>query len=146
MTTRRTAKRRSGRRHINEAAINAWRACDYKGLHNALGLTPWQQSPLPETITALGVDPDNASTTGAELWDSSWSQAVELQKQLYKLAGPPDRDAVRKHYEKNLADAESYLNYCLNERRPRSTEWDKQDTARAEETVKWRRQLLEELT
>ncbi len=43
---------------ITPAAIDAFRARDVVRLHRALRLRPWQPSPLPLAVTALGVDPD----------------------------------------------------------------------------------------
>ncbi len=40
---------------ITPEAVDAFRAGDYLGLHRALGLAPWETSPLPSDVTALGV-------------------------------------------------------------------------------------------
>ena len=53
---KRTAK---GRLHrITSEAVAAYIARDFTGLHRALGLMPWQPSPLPLEIEGLGVDQD----------------------------------------------------------------------------------------
>jgi hypothetical protein len=41
MVTKRTPINRHTRRHINQRAIEAWKTCDYQGLH--LGRVPAQQ-------------------------------------------------------------------------------------------------------
>jgi hypothetical protein len=108
MPTRRTPTRRKVRRRINAQAIEAWKRCDYQGLHLALGVAPWEQSPLPEEVTALGVSEHGGparTDNRAELWDASWQQAIEFQRQLYEVAGPPDIEALRREYTKSLEDA-----------------------------------------
>lgn len=78
---RRNAK---GRRHrITPEAIAAYRARDYMGLHQALGLRPWEISPLPLEVEALGVDqnpPPEPRQYGG--WYDTWEQAQELQRLL----------------------------------------------------------------
>ncbi len=70
---RRTSKQR---RAVNEEAVRAYRDGDAPALHRALGLKPWETSP----IDAVGPCQYPAGTGGAE----SWGQAVELRKQLEK--------------------------------------------------------------
>jgi len=83
---RRNAKARPHR--ITPEAVEAFRAGDYMALHHALGLAPWEASPLPASITPLGVDPN-----GPKQWRDgqdnieTWSQAVELQRELQAAAG-----------------------------------------------------------
>jgi hypothetical protein len=93
MPTKRTPLKRSHRR-ITQAAIEAWKACDYSGLHQALGLRPWEMSPLPEELTPLGCSAEpptlNKNRLG-DMWCASWHQAKELQRELMAIAGPPGR-------------------------------------------------------
>jgi hypothetical protein len=51
MATNRVPIRRLSKGRITPEAINAWKRCDSDALHLALGLAPWEQSPLPEEIT-----------------------------------------------------------------------------------------------
>jgi hypothetical protein len=66
---------------ITPEVIAAFEAGDYSALHCALHLRPWEASPLPLSVTALGVDqgpaPDwaNAETT-------SWAKAQKLQREI----------------------------------------------------------------
>ncbi|MER8644676.1 hypothetical protein [Mesorhizobium sp. M1252] len=67
---------------ITEAAIDAYRARDFRALHQALGLRPWEMSPLPDT--PLGCNPANppAETERTNLFAQSFQQALELQREL----------------------------------------------------------------
>ncbi|ESY72798.1 hypothetical protein X743_14930 [Mesorhizobium sp. LNHC252B00] len=68
---------------MTEAAIDAYRARDFRALHQALGLRPWEMSPLPDT--PLGCNPANPpSETDRTLFAQSYQQAVELQRDLEK--------------------------------------------------------------
>jgi len=76
-------RRAKGKTHrITPEAIAAYRAGDYLGLHRSLGLRPWQPSPLPLAVDALGVDPDHPPQPDGTGWASEWPLAVELQKEL----------------------------------------------------------------
>jgi hypothetical protein len=78
---RRAAKAR--RHRITPEAIAAYRARDYLALHQALGLKPWEISPLPREFEALGVDqnpPPKPRQRGG--WFDTWEQAQELQRLL----------------------------------------------------------------
>jgi hypothetical protein len=79
---RRTSKAMKHR--ITPDAIEAFIAGDYLALHLALGLAPWERSPLPLSVDALGVDPDDPPTGNGTGWDEFWPQAVELQRELQK--------------------------------------------------------------
>jgi hypothetical protein len=145
MPTRRTPNRRGTKRRITPQAIAAWKACDFHGLHDALGLAPFEQSPLPEEVTALGVSEDSGprSDSPADPWAFSWQQAIELQRELYEVAGPPDAEALRRAYTKNLADDEEMLAYYRNDVRD---EADRRQNIRDwEERVAWRRALIAEI-
>lgn len=87
-------KRRAGKSRVHKVtaeAIEAWRAGDYSRLHMALGLRPWEMSPLPEDLTALGVGPEKPGYDDG--WSASWAQARELQLLLLKEAPAPTREA-----------------------------------------------------
>ncbi len=50
MTTKRKPLKRNARRRITAEAVEAYRAGDHKRLHRALGLFPWDASPLDECV------------------------------------------------------------------------------------------------
>ena len=78
---RRVAKSRAHR--ITPEAVEAFRAGDYLALHAALGLRPWEVSPLPLEVTPLGCDQKPLrDPRPASAWDASWEQAQELQRLL----------------------------------------------------------------
>ena len=80
-------KRRSSKamkHRITPDAIEAFIAGDYLALHRALGLAPWEPSPLPAASIALGVDPDDPPPMDGTAWALSWPLAVELQRELQK--------------------------------------------------------------
>jgi hypothetical protein len=106
MPTIRRSKKRGEHRRVTPAAIEAWRGGDYRALHNALHLAPFEMSPLPRPF-ALGCDPDNHRDDGT-VFSESWEQARDLQRQLYELAGPPD---LRAEYERQIADAQEMAAY-----------------------------------
>ena len=61
----------------------AYEAGDYLALHAALGLKPWEVSPLPMRITPLGVTQGPPPAWAKEGgWFDSWAQAQELQRLL----------------------------------------------------------------
>jgi hypothetical protein len=110
MPTNRTPINRRAARRITPEAIDAWKRADFMALHRALGLMPWQPSPLPREIDALGINEDDLSAVDAdEARDRGWSKALALQKQLLKLAGWPN---CRQQYEENLREAEEDAAYC----------------------------------
>jgi hypothetical protein len=71
-TKRRVDKAR--RHRISPEAIAAYRAKDCNALHRALGLRPWQASPLR-------VD-QGPGPGGPTAYAASWPQAQELQREL----------------------------------------------------------------
>ena len=78
---RRLMKKQAHR--ITPEAVEAFQAGDYLALHRALHLPPWHPSPLPESVTPLGVDPGNPPTDGrGAALDGLWPVAVELQRAL----------------------------------------------------------------
>lgn len=78
---RRVSKIKAGR--ITPEAVAAYKAGDCMGLHRALGLRPWNLSPLPASISPLGVDqgaPPEWMTDEGQRAD--WREAQELQRAL----------------------------------------------------------------
>ena len=73
---RRQPKRRA---RINAEALAAYQAGDRLELHRALGLRPWETSPLDADD---GPSPWPSRTAGAE----SWPQAQELRRALEAAA------------------------------------------------------------
>ena len=65
---------------ITPEAVEAYRAGDFLALHHALGLRPWECSPLPQKVHGLGVNlgPRPGYMDGFH----GWEQAQELQRQL----------------------------------------------------------------
>jgi hypothetical protein len=67
-----------GREHrITPEAVVAFVAGDDMALHRALGLRPWERSPLD-------VDDGPCPDWGGDQWRASWEQAQELRRQLEK--------------------------------------------------------------
>jgi hypothetical protein len=132
----RTPLKRRGAFHINEAAVLAWKACDHNALHQALGLKPWDPSPLPAAVTDLGVDGSDENA-----WEvDTWHESIALQKELLARAGPPDLAAVRRACEANLKEAAEFLAYL---RKDKPVELHVLKTA--QENLAWRKKLLAEL-
>jgi hypothetical protein len=78
---RRHAKSRAHR--VTPEAIEAFRARDFLALHRALGLKPWQPSPLPASVNPLGVDPSRPPEGRPGDWSAdAWQLAVDLQRAL----------------------------------------------------------------
>ena len=71
-TKRRVDKAR--RHRLTAEAIAAYRAKDCNALHRALGLRPWEPSPL---CVDQGPPPD-----GPTAYAASWPMAQELQREL----------------------------------------------------------------
>lgn len=83
MPTKRTPRNRDAKRRITPAAVEAFKAGDFMALHRALGLRPWEMSPLPLDVTPLGCDPERPPNhPTATLFAQSFGQAVELQRAL----------------------------------------------------------------
>jgi hypothetical protein len=85
---RRLAARQIG---ISGPAIAAWRAGDFHGLSRTLGIRPWQPTPWPVRLTALGVDQKPCPVqNGMPLWGSDdYAHAQALQRALIAAAGDP---------------------------------------------------------
>jgi hypothetical protein len=152
MSTNRTRKRRPPRGlRITPEVIAAWQACDESALRCALGLAPWEKSPLPLEITAGGVSEDDPPSATNTLHDESHDRALKLQRLLLAAAGWPD---CAQAYRENLAEAESWRDYCKELiahpwRGGTGTGCDPASRQRAlqdaEASVAYRRQLLDEL-
>ncbi len=68
------------RSRITDAVIDAYLEGDYLELHRLLRLPPWHPSPLPTSVTALGVDPGDPPT-----WEKRcdlYRVAQELQTEI----------------------------------------------------------------
>ena len=78
--------------------IEAWRSCNFD---------TWERSPLPREVSSLGCSEGEESDSGPS--HESWHQAIELQRELIKIAGWPDCRAV---FEENLRDAQSRVAYA----------------------------------
>jgi hypothetical protein len=147
------SRKAKGRAHkITAEAIAAWKAADYMALHQALGLHPWEASPLPDVITALGVSEERVASADLTIpHEQTYAQALALQRELLAVAGWPN---CRAAYEKNLFDAENRANYCEDlirhpERGGQGTGCDMESRQAALEDaleeVEYRRALLDEL-
>ncbi|MFK0688022.1 hypothetical protein ACFX5Q_07430 [Mesorhizobium sp. IMUNJ 23033] len=79
MATKRTPLRRDIKRWITPAAIDAFKAADWKGLHNALQLKPWQPNPLEVDGPLPPVWARNDGTAWSQAWPEIWEirQALE---------------------------------------------------------------------
>ena len=75
---------------LGPEAIEAWQEGDNARLVRALELRPWHRRPWPKYLSGPGVDPDHPPAPDAA-WDGNWAKAVELQRELYAIAGPPPR-------------------------------------------------------
>ncbi len=81
-----------GRVHrITPEAIEAFAAGDFLALHQALGLKPWEVSPLPLEIELLGVDQGPPPADSSWAWRQSWPKAQELQRLLLQDVPNPSR-------------------------------------------------------
>ena len=89
MPTNRTRLRRKARVTFTPAVIDCWRRGDTWGLHDALGLAPWEFSPMPHgDAYALPHEQPDTGTAMSE----SWPKIRALQEQLYQIAGEPGVD------------------------------------------------------
>ena len=75
---------RARHHRITAEAVEAFKAGI--SLHRALGLRPWQCSPLPLEVTALGCGPESPPDSFASRLNESWQLACELQAELRKAA------------------------------------------------------------
>jgi hypothetical protein len=87
---RKLASRQVG---LSARAIEAWRIGDFHGLNRALAIRPWQASPFPTRLTALGVDQGSypIAQSGHPAWHdlNCYGRAQELQRALIEAAGEP---------------------------------------------------------
>ena len=81
---RRAAKER--RHRITQEAVEAYVARDFHRLHAALGLFPWELSPLPAETCGLGSIKGEPPAWMLEMPDrgADYRQAQELQRELEK--------------------------------------------------------------
>ena len=76
---RRVQKSRAHR--ITPEAVAAFTAGDHCALHRALGLKPWEASPVDPNIEHL------EAPMGGQAWRESWPRAQALRKELEKACG-----------------------------------------------------------
>jgi hypothetical protein len=93
MPTVRTKLKRSHNRRITQEAIDAWQRGDVWGVHKALGLKPFEYSPVPRRFGAYGL-PETKRNTGLVMDEGfgtalGWDGVKALQDELYALAGEP---------------------------------------------------------
>jgi hypothetical protein len=116
----------------------------------ALGLDPFGElSPLPSEILSRGVSPDDPPfPNSCRVMDKSYDKVLAIQRELLAVAGWPD---CREAYEKNLAEAEEWRDYCAELVRdpdagPRGAGMDpaprRQRLKEAREEVAYRKKLL----
>jgi hypothetical protein len=78
--TKRTKIRREPRQRVTPEAVEAFAAGDWSALHRALGLRPWQESPLH----ALTPEPPDWMTS--EFYREDWKHAYVLRVALEAAA------------------------------------------------------------
>ena len=88
MPTNRRPLRRPAKQTFSPAVIDAWHKGDLWKLHDALGLAPWEFSPLPEEFGAYGLPFDQPPNDGLAMHES-WQKVKALQIRLYEVAGEP---------------------------------------------------------
>jgi hypothetical protein len=81
---KRISKQREWR--ITQEAVEAFKAGDFHALHRALGLKPWEPSPLPLRTEILGVDQSTSHPLYNEL---TWPKIQEIQRELLAAVGRP---------------------------------------------------------
>ena len=83
MPTKRKHVARHMQPRITPEAVEVYRAGDYMALHIALGLAPYEPSPLPQSIEPLGIDPNNPPRPGSgTCWDAAYPKILELHRLL----------------------------------------------------------------
>lgn len=152
MPSNRTRVRRPPRGpRISPEVVAAWQAGDDRALSCALGLAPWDTSPMPLEITGLGCSETEPPRAHNTLHDQSYTRAIKMQRLLLSVAGWPD---CRAAYEENLRDAESWRDYCKEliahpEFGGQGTGCDpesrRKDLLDAEQNVRYRQELLDTL-
>ena len=75
MATKRTPLNRETKHHITADATEAFVRQDSTALHHALGLFPWEPSPLDTVVSdyPYGTEPHHIA---------SWKQSYELRRKL----------------------------------------------------------------
>ena len=87
MGTKRTPINKPSRR-ISADAIAAWRRGECSGVHDALGLAPFEYSPVPRRFGAYGL-PDVMNKESSTIIDQRWPLIKALQDELRAIAGEP---------------------------------------------------------
>ena len=94
MPTLRTPLKRGNRRHINQAAVDAWQRGEVWGVHKALNMLPVEFSPVPRRFGGYGL-PDQKPADDTLIMVSGWNGTLgwdgvnALQEELYAIAGEP---------------------------------------------------------
>jgi len=151
MATNRKPRVRQHRKQLNQAAIAAWKACDYSALHRALNLAPWERSPLPLHICGLGVDERERPDLEDTPFDKSFDKALNLQRELIAAVGMPDRTAMRRELEKDLAKEVEYVRYLKDEiANPSGMSWGgsysyEEQLVDSQDKIVWLKELLGDL-
>ena len=131
MSTKRRIIARGRSKHLRPEVVAAWLAGDIAALQFALGLSPWEPSPLPRQVSGpLGCDEDDLPPDDPED-RKSLARSLAWQRKLLVAVGWPD---CRPQYEKNLVRAQKIAAGIIY---PES-----QDAALAE--VEYRRKVLVE--
>lgn len=85
MPAKRRPLNRASKHRITPQAVEAYKARDYLALHRALGLYPWEMSPLPDD--PLGCNPNWVMPEHTiNLFELSFPQALALQRELEKAS------------------------------------------------------------
>jgi hypothetical protein len=105
MATLRTPLKRKVRGHLTQAAVDAWLAGDVKALKAALGLWPWEHSPLSPEFT-VGYALPEIPTEGR-----GWAKCKRYQDELTALVGLPPERVRQAVADKRLAEAEASAAY-----------------------------------
>jgi hypothetical protein len=152
MSTNRRTRHRGAKPGITPEVVAAWQAADYRALHRALGLGPWEQSPLPREIIALGCSQDDeVDADSGRCWDQALPKVLAIQRKLLEVAGWPE---CREAYEANLREAKEWAAYCRGlikdpERRHQGTGTDlpslREKLRDAQDEVAYRKKLLDGL-
>jgi hypothetical protein len=105
MASKRTPIGRGARTHLTPEAIAAWISGDVRALKAALGLGPWEHSPLSSDY-AIGYALPEVPTEGR-----GWQKCKRFQQELVDRVGWPPLEVKQAVAEKRRAEAEASLTY-----------------------------------
>ena len=89
-------RKKSRTQRITPEAIDCWRRGDSAGLHEALGLAPFEWSPMPFGWYSLPEKPRGDGTVMDRGWGNKalgWAGVKALQDELYAIAGEPGAES-----------------------------------------------------